>query len=309
MKYLSAHHPKPYTSFIISTLVLLFISACKKERNNIIIKPVSGTHLLGYAHKGQPREYYLYIPEGLPEKSPVVFVLHGHGRTANAIMDEYGMNAVADREGFIVCYPQGLPDNANITHWNAKLNISSTDDIGFLTGLAKHLQFMYNTDSLRTFIAGMSNGGFMCHTLACERPDIFRAAASVAGSMSGATWRTCNTNIPIPFLQIHGTADKRIPIDGSLSPEGGWGGAPSIDKLVDFIAAKNSCSVLDSSLIKPGTHFYRHKNIQTGNEVWYYKIDSGEHIWPKIIYDNSPGEMINPGIDATEEIWKFFSKY
>jgi len=54
---------------------------------------------------GLERTYRLYLPEGVPDDAPLVFVLHGYGGNFN--LDRYGMNEAADRHGFAVCYPQG----------------------------------------------------------------------------------------------------------------------------------------------------------------------------------------------------------
>lgn len=307
--HLSATSGNTLKAFVYSALLLLISSCFKREQTTVITSPVPGVQHLTFLHDSTVRQYILYTPENLSDYAPVVFVLHGHGRTAKDIMPDYDMNTLADREGFAICYPQGEKDNAELPHWNARLTISNTDDIGFLSRLAKHLQQLYHFDPQRTFVCGMSNGGFMSHTLACERPDVFKAAASIAGSMSGFTWSHCNSNIPTPFMQVHGTADKRIPIDGSLSTEGGWGGAPAIDEVVNFIAAKNGCTSLDSTFIPPNTHLYYHNNQMNGSDVWYYKIDNWGHGWPKITSAKTPNQTINPGINATEEVWKFFSRY
>ena len=86
------------------------------------------------------RAYYLHIPENLPPNAPLVFVLHGHSGTASSIAVFSGMSEIANQEGFVVCYPQGLPDFQGINHWNANLGISNVNDVQFLTELALHLQ-------------------------------------------------------------------------------------------------------------------------------------------------------------------------
>ena len=128
--------------------------------------------------------------------------------------------------GFAVCYPQGEEDLEGIPHWNARLSISKTDDIGFLSALASHLQAQHSLNASKTFVCGISNGGFMSYTLVAERPDVFKAAASVIGTMSGHTWEHRNSIRPVPILQVSGLDDEVIPYNGSMSKAGGWGGAP-----------------------------------------------------------------------------------
>ena len=193
-----------------------------------------------FDHNGVTREYKLYKPANIPDNAPLVFVLHGYTGN-NQGMVWYGMNDMADVNGFVVCYPQGLKDNGGITHWNAKLKLSSVDDIGFLSELAKYLQSEYNLNPQGTFSCGFSNGGFMSYTLASEAPEIFKAVAPVSGLMSGDTWDEFNSTTPVPILHIHGTADNIVPIDGSMSTSGGWGGAPEVDSLISFWAQFNNC--------------------------------------------------------------------
>ena len=41
------------------------------------------------------------------------------------------MNEAADTHGFAVAYPYGTTDRGGTRHWNANLNISSTDDVTY----------------------------------------------------------------------------------------------------------------------------------------------------------------------------------
>ena len=276
-----------------------------------IISPLllSGCINLQYStfnHDGVTRQYILYVPDDLPENPPLVFVLHGYTSNARIIMSYTNMNSVAEDNGFAVCYPQGLVDNGGTTHWNARLNISESDDIGFLTELAEYLQSEYNFDTQRTFSCGHSNGGFMSYTLACEAPEVFNAIASVAGTMSGYTWNNRNTSEPIPILHIHGIDDDVVPIDGSISAGGGWGGAPHVDTVIEYWVNLNNCSISENISVSDNTNAHYHRDGLNGNEVWYYKIDNWGHDWPMYIPEKPEN---NPGINASEVIWEFFETF
>jgi polyhydroxybutyrate depolymerase len=271
--------------------IALFLGACS----------VFGQETLTYDHNGVDRTYILYRPANLPENAPLVFALHGYTGNAPLLMACSGTNLIADTAKFAVCYPQGLNATTNQPHWNARLTISSTDDIGFLTELAGHLQINYKLNSKRTFICGHSNGGFMSYTLASERPDVFRAIGNIAGTMSGISWNTCKPTHPIPVLHVHGEADNTVPIDGSISSAGGWGGAPHVDTIVQFWSELNECASLDSVQLTTYTKAFYHRDGVNGNEVWYYKIKKHGHGWPSIV-DQS-------GISASQVIWKFFRSY
>jgi polyhydroxybutyrate depolymerase len=208
------------------------------------------------------------------------------------------MDSIADARGFAVCYPQGLLDTAGKTHWNAELRISKVDDIGFLTRLAGALQAEYGFNPAHTFATGFSNGGFMSYTLASKAPEVFRAAAPVAGLMSADTWKGFASTMPVPICHIHGLADPVVPVDGSMTTRGGWGGGPTVDSLEAFWARFNRCTTLDTAFLGPRAHARYHRKGIGGNEVWFIRIDGLAHSWP--------GSAT--GINASAVTWEFFAR-
>ncbi len=254
-----------------------------------------------FEHDGIQREYYLHIPDEISENAPLVFVLHGYTSSASVIMGYSGMSEEADVQKFAVCYPQGTLDLAGTTHWNSNLNISQTDDIGFISELAAFLQKEHNLNPAHTFSCGMSNGGFMSYTLACEKPEVFKAIASVTGTMSGYDWNNCTSSEAVPIFQISGLADGTVPVDGSITTFGGWGGAPDYITVNNFWKDKNACTETETGIIEKTAYTY-HTMGSNQNEVWLYAIDDMAHTWPGWW---SEGET---GIIAAKEIWKFFNK-
>ena len=154
----------------------------------------------------------------------------------------------------------------------------------------------------------MSNGGFMSYTLGCERSDIFKAVASVTGTMSGYDWENCSPEYKIPVMQISGTIDRTVPWDGTMNTAFGWGGAPHILNVMEFWSDLNACTkdelinIPDSDKSDNSTvSLTKKKGGSYNNEVWFYKIEGGGHDWP--------GAWGNKDIDASEEIWKFFDSH
>ncbi|MEO1624099.1 MAG: PHB depolymerase family esterase [Bacteroidota bacterium] len=255
---------------------------------------------LTFNYDGTQRTYFLHLPDDLPPRAPLVFVLHGYTSSASVIMGYSGMSGVADEHKFAVCYPQGSKASNGENHWNSNLTISPTDDVGFLTALAEFLQREYQLNANHTFACGMSNGGFMSYTLACERPDIFRAIASVTGTMSGHDWRGCDPSQAVPVFQISGSADEVVPINGSLTPLGGWGGAPGMQAVTNYWVRTNICRDSSTTTIDgrmPTDVSYYRQGIN-GNQVWQYLIQGWGHSWP---FSFSPA-----GFNASEHIWQFF---
>jgi len=254
---------------------------------------------------GLDRTYIMHIPDNLPAKAPLVFVLHGYGGKADP--KRYGMNEVSDKNGFVVCYPQAEKDGSGKPSWNLSYPFQKDwklDDVSFLCKLSKHLEKKYNLSSRNIFCTGMSTGGDMCYLLAYKRPDAFSAIASVSGLTMEWFYKAMDAPEPIPFLEIHGTKDKTSYWDGDMENKGGWGPYISVPLAVDYWIAKNRCTdeKVDTLAIKNqtnGHYVITHKFINGihGNEVWLYEIINGEHSW---------GEQ---DLNTSEEIWKFFSKF
>ena len=290
-------------------LIIIFLFGCGREEDQLNIEENDWTtKAFTLKFDGLDRSYILHKPKNFDKNSPLVFMLHGFGSSSMNIMSYSQMNLIADQNGFMVCYPQGSRLETGQSHWNANLDMSSVNDIGFLSSLAKLIQKNYDVNPENTFVSGMSNGGFMSYTLACEKPDVFRAIASITGTMSGRDWQNCKPSFNIPIMQISGTEDKTVPWDGTMSTAYGWGGAPHIVKVVDFWAEKNGCNVdekinfpdLDLS-DKSTVSLVKKKGSPKNNQVWFYTVNGGGHDWP--------GSWGNRDVSATKEIWKFFNHH
>jgi polyhydroxybutyrate depolymerase len=258
-----------------------------------------------FQHGGLNRNYLLYVPaEPSAEPLPVVFVLHGFTQTAQGIMTYSGFNEIAEREGFIAVYPNGV----NLA-WNVGFGGgSSADDVGFLSALIDTLAQHYPVDLARVYSCGMSNGGFMSHRLACELSDRIAAIAGVTGTMSSATFDDCSPERPVPVLQIHGTADLIVNYNGAV-------GIKSVDETLAFWRAHNDCppTALFEALpdiVNEGSTVerYTYGPCEEESEVMLLKVLNGGHTWPGSNGLSGLGNT-NRDISASEEIWDFFSRH
>jgi len=259
---------------------------------------------------GQIRGYYLYRPNSIEDNAPLVFVLHGYSGSAGGIMGYSGMNEVAERNGFAVCYPQGLSDQSGYNFWNvgyAMHQNQTVDDVAFLSSLADYLQDEYNLNEENTFSTGMSNGGDMSYMLACQANDVFIAIAPVAGCMMEDIYNTCDDS-PVPVLEIHGTNDNVTLWNGDMQNNDGWGAYHGVEEGIDSWVETNNCmsnenTNLPNTNTSDGSYIIHHRYFDCNNnaEVWLYEVVSGGHDWP--------GSSGNMDIDASEEIWNFFSLF
>lgn len=259
---------------------------------------------------GKSRTYRLHIPDNLAKNAPLVFVFHGYSGSAAGIENYAGMNAIADKEGFAVCYPQGLKDQWNNGFWQVGYSFHSNqdvDDVKFARTLASFLQAEYNLSTENTFCTGMSNGGDMSYLLACQAPDVFAASAPVAGCMMEWIYNSCGNSMPIPVLEIHGTNDDITFWSGDINDNQGYGAYMGVPTSYDFWVDKNECTSSEIDTLvnintADGSYVITNKSKGgvSGNEVWLYTIKNGGHDWP--------GSSGNMDINSSEVIWSFFKQ-
>lgn len=264
-----------------------------------------------FTHGNRTRQYLYYAPSELQTGAPLVFVLHGYTDDASSIQLYSGMNDVADRNGFAVCYPRGTVDHRGNRFWNVGYDFhteETVDDVGFLVQLALYLQNKHRLGSHHTFATGMSNGGEMCYLLACKASDAFRAVAPVAGMMLQSFFEMCDSAQPVPIFEIHGTKDEVNRYNGDPAGNDGWGAYPDIPFTIDYWVKRNGCAaaILDTlpDLDHRDSSFVISAKYLNGihdNQVWFYKIVNGGHDWP--------GSSGNRDFETSEHIWAFFETF
>lgn len=262
----------------------------------------------GFTYDGLNRTYRLYVPETYAPGTQVPLIMNLHGYGSNNIEQEfYGdFRPIADTAGFLVVHPNGTLDAFNNMHWNT-FGTSQVDDVGFLSALIDTLSAHYSIDPKRVYSTGMSNGGFMSFSLACELSNRIAAIASVAGTITGFNLDECLPLRPVPVMQIHGTADGTIPYDGNPL-------FVSVPALIDFWVEHNQCHpepiITELPDIDPTDGCTAENHLYTdgvnGSTVEHYKIIDGGHSWPgaPIIID-----VTNMDFSASKEIWRFFNQY
>ena len=153
---------------------------CYQRRTNFTERGFVG-HVhdssLGCNH-GHPQTWYEYIPpalRGTREKVPLLFYFHGGECVPLYAAEQSGWHDVADRENFIVIYPEASEDNA----WNSwnDLETLTCSDREFMLALIDHIDTVHPIDRSRVYISGFSSGGMMCNAMACALPDVIAAAA------------------------------------------------------------------------------------------------------------------------------------
>jgi polyhydroxybutyrate depolymerase len=220
---------------------------------------------------GQTRQYLLHVPATYKpeEAAALVLVFHGAGISAERFVDYSGFSHVADREGFLIVYPQGLGEA-----WNP------SRDVQFISDLIDLLQRRCYIDPDRIYASGHSNGASMVNRLACELAGRIAAIGTLSGGYQAST--RCSPSHPVAVFAIHGTADPVIPYDGVPEWALAW-------------AQRNGCNPEPIEVVRNVLISEKQwSNCQAGADVILYTIQDHGHEWPT--------ELINAG----QIIWEFF---
>lgn len=168
---------------------------------------------------GVDRHYLLHVPPNYDRSKPMplILALHGMGGNSADFEERTKLNETADRDGFIVVYPDSTEwfNQKDWKTWDTDNGIippgKHADDTKFLRSVIDTTQSQLNIDDKRIYMAGISNGGMMTMHAAGPLSDKLAAVAVVSGAMSG---KEESPTQPLSVLNIHGTNDSVIPING-----------------------------------------------------------------------------------------------
>ncbi len=272
------------------------------------------------------RRYLLHIPPGYTSSRsyPLVVVLHGAFSTAREMEKWSGWSQLADRDGFIVMYPEGIGILGFLQHWNAghccgKAVEDNWNDVAFIEAAIKGIGKQYAIDKRRIYMMGFSNGGMMTYRFAAERSSLLAAAASVAGAINSRVsqdaleWPLPAPERPVPFLIMHGDADKTVPYEGGkpLDRKSAREYRP-VSHAKDFWIASNKSAAgpvwkdaFNGMVVEESW-----KDANNGNEVRTVRVFNWGHEWPGGPFMKAlPEDHPLKGFDATQIIWQFFQQY
>jgi polyhydroxybutyrate depolymerase len=199
---------------------------------------VDGRTVESFEVGGVARQYIRFEPPGHDASAalPFLLVLHGAGSSGAGAQRLYGMSALAEREGFVVAYPDATGESRSR---NAGYNPLSTraDDLAFLRALVEREAARRLLDRRRLFVCGHSSGAMMSYRLAGEASDLFPAVGIVAGSIgyrlpNGGSLTIPEPPRPVSVIHVHGTDDPLVAYQGGGGRRGG--GFYSVEESIDF---------------------------------------------------------------------------
>lgn len=188
----------------------------------------------------EARDYLLFTPSQLapPKDRALVVFLHGCSQTANDAMDGVPWNALAERRGFAVVYPeQSLAIDGNAARcWNtgqAPVYPRGQHELETLARITRDVRNELRVPAGRVFIAGISSGALMSAAMAATYPDLYAAMGSVVGcgypcgdATGVAAWNRMGTYARrVPGFFVAGSADYLINVAASQAGVAGWAAA------------------------------------------------------------------------------------
>ena len=271
----------------------------------------AGSHAYSIESGGIARTYRVYQPAGLTGAVPLVIMLHGGGGSGANAERYYGWDQQANISKFIVAYPDGL--GPNVPAWNvdggdccgypARRQI---DDVRFIEDMVTTIESQADIDKARIYAAGISNGGIMAYTLACET-SLFAAI----GPDSATQLDACDHRSPTSVIHIHGLEDTTIPFDGGQGGGSAKIDGPPVSEVIAGWRKTDDCSPPSSSTT--GVVTTQISSCAHGRAVELVTIADGGHGWPgsppKATHASYGGNAPSQALNATSVMWKFFSQH
>lgn len=265
------------------------------------------------------RRYWLYVPASVEGKKnvPVVFSLHGRygnddPNNQKDILTKDGkpiFTSLADKEGFIVVYPQGRnggdeKDKAaypgewykafgNGTGWEATGKENA--DTKFIKEIVDEIKTVYNSNSnisvdpKRFYLCGFYMGGMMTYACAKVLNGTFAAYGSCSGYPLNEFHMNLATENPIPFIHLHGNSDQIL-------------GIKHLNTIIENLLFRNGCDLSN----------------QVSNKDWATTKENGEtHQFKRYDFTGVNGVPVttvtfdglwhNVEASAPAYLWNFFS--
>jgi len=250
--------------------------------------PRAGDQKASVSYGGHDRSYLVHAPSTYDGTSllPLVVAMHYFPGDGAGVAKTTGLNAKADKENFLVVYPDGYANG-----FNALVCCGSEDDVGFIKLIVKHMVDRWKADPKRVYATGISNGADMSFRLAVELPEVFAAIAPVSGGYGGA--KTADPayipKLPVSVITFLGGLDMyRTPMEEGLKL---W-------------QERLSCKASSPQALPNKGINLTVARCADGSEVAAYRLPTMGHNWP----GPQQGHLADSeaGLNATDLLWDFF---
>jgi poly(hydroxyalkanoate) depolymerase family esterase len=231
------------------------------------------------------------------------------------------MNDLAERETFLVAYPE-QPRSANAgQYWNwfePGHQRRGAGEPSLIAGITSQVIDHYQVDTARVWVAGFSAGGAMAAVMAAAYPDLYAAVGVHSGLAYGSASDVSSaftamgqgpsaparpTDDSVPLIVFHGDRDRTVSdtnatrlIDQALAA-----GRPNPTEARAEITSHGRV---------PGGHTYTKIAYQAANGVTVaerWSVHHGGHSWSGGVANGSYTDPHGP--NATAEFIRFFNEH
>jgi poly(hydroxyalkanoate) depolymerase family esterase len=274
------------------------------------------------------RQYWLYMPgtQSADKPAAMIVMLHGCTQDGPDVARGTRLNEWAEREGFIVVYPQQSKEQNNLKCWNwfnPQHQVRDAGEPAIIAGITREVMAKHNVDGKRVFMGGVSAGAAMAGLTAAAYPELysalalhsgpeFRAATNMGEALQAmkvggpdpvqqgtfAYQAMANRARTIPVIVFHGAKDAVVfPVNGEQAAKQ-W---IRTNDHADDGSANNSVKI---EVIKGAGHSRTIAKSKERALIEYYLIDDLGHAWSG---GSAEGTYTDPKtLDATAEMIRFF---
>jgi polyhydroxybutyrate depolymerase len=259
-------------------------------------------------HGGRERRYLAHLPKRLPATpAPLLIAFHGGGSNVPGFRAYAGLDALADREGFIVVYPSGTGPLRNLLlTFHAGNNCCGyaltqrVDDVGFAAAVIEDVARRANVDRRRVYATGHSNGGIMAYRLAADIHSVDDPRALYGGGVGppfpGTDNRVTHASVQAgldQWIARNGCREQPSAGETRRTPASGAGARAGAGRDPEQTATR-----------------LEYGPCTSGMDVVHWKLTGVGHGWP-----GGPAlreRLSGPGttlVKAADEAWAFVSRY
>lgn len=225
-------------------------------------------------------DYYIFEPSPsvrhpTTQGMPLVVMLHGCHQDSALFAQGSQMNVIAQRNGFLVLYPQQSRRYhvTNCWHWHDLANNQGMAEAHSIIKIIQSTIMMHRVDPNKVFVVGLSAGAAMAGILAANFPSQFAGLAMHSGPVLG---RAYDTQTAVKTMQ-----DTDLDCDKSLANYMSIFAPPKRHQMPTIIIQGERDKVVHrrnaAELVKQFLHFNQLPLDSTANTNYFFKGTKKEY--------------------------------